>query len=115
VKKTVSASPYEGFTAGPCEHCDGTGRNATAFIKPAALADMLELTERRLRQLVDDGIIDPPVKGKGYPGDSVGMYMRWKFAWSHANETKELIEIRKEKLEARARRRRHRQLNGRER
>jgi hypothetical protein len=113
VKKTVSASPYEGFVEGPCPHCEGTGRTRIAFITPAALAEMLQLTERRLRQLVDDGIIDPPVKGKGYPGDSVGMYMRWKTPWSHANETKELIEIRKEKLEARARR--HRQLNGRER
>jgi hypothetical protein len=45
-----------------CPHCHGTGKAAVAYIEPRALADALGITERRLRQLVQEGVIEKLVR-----------------------------------------------------
>jgi hypothetical protein len=57
----------DGFVPGPCYYCNGTGHLGHGYLKSEDFAEAVGLTERRLRQLAADGVIDRAVKGYGYP------------------------------------------------
>jgi hypothetical protein len=96
-KKTTSDSldRVAAFVAGPCDHCEGTGVDNFRWIRKAALPLVFGVTPRRVRQLVEEGVIDPPVPGHGYPGTVIAQFLNWKFPQRHEHEMRELVKMRR--------------------
>lgn len=72
--RKVSSS---GCTPGLCPHCGGTGKVPVAYIEKGVLAEALDITERRVRQLVQEGVIEQPVRGKGFPASAIADYCHY--------------------------------------